>query len=112
MKFSVILLACLALAGCAGTTTDDTATTAQATAPSGEEGGTYMANWDGVVQTIDRVDASTGAVGAAAAGSSGYRVTVKKSDGTVETINVDSLPSYRVGDSVRYSSGTLSPHTR
>ncbi len=122
MKLSVIMLVSLALAGCAHDSSrktagmdDDSSTatsTASTTSASGEtnSGSRTAANWDGVVQSIDPASsmAAGGSTGAAAAGSgSGYRVTVKKSDGTLETINVDSMPSYRVGDNVRYSNGTL-----
>lgn len=107
MKLSVIVMASLALAGCAAhETSRNTA--------SMDEGSSMNAtadNWDGVVQSIDPAGAmsASGAVGAAAAGSgSGYRVVVKKADGSTETINVDSMPSYRVGDNVRYSNGALS----
>jgi hypothetical protein len=105
MKLSVIVLVSLALAGCAHDSSNKTA--------SMDEGSTYKqtaAYWDGVVESIDPAGsmAAGGAVGAAAAGAgSGYRVVVKKADGTTETINVDSMPSYRVGDNVRYSNGSL-----
>ena len=114
MKFSVIMLVSLALAGCAHDSSKKTASmddnTSTSTA-SASEGSRTAANWDGVVQSIDPAGSmsASGAVGAAAAGSGGgYRVTVKKADGSVETINVDSMPSYRVGDNVRYSNGSLS----
>ncbi|WP_342113913.1 hypothetical protein [Pseudoduganella sp. OTU4001] len=107
MKYSVIMLMSLALAGC---TTDSSKKTAGMEA-SGETNATAVASWDGVVQSIDPAGSLSagGAVGATAAGGgSGYRVTVKKADGTLETISVDAMPSYRVGDSVRYSNGALS----
>lgn len=113
MKVSVIMLVSLALAGCAHDSSKKTAgmdETSTSTA-SASEGSPTMANWDGVVQSIDPAGSMSagGAVGAAAAGGgSGYRVSVKKVDGSIETINVDSMPSYRVGDSVRYSNGSLS----
>lgn len=114
MKYSVIVLVSMALAGCAHDSTktasmDDTYDSTTTASTSGEA--TSMASWDGVVQSIDPAGSLSagGAVGAAAAGGgSGYRVTVKKADGTLETINVDSMPSYRVGDNVRYSNGMLS----
>ena len=112
MKLSVIMLVSLALAGCAHDSSKKTASMDEdyGTATAAE-GSRTAANWDGVVQSIDPAGSmsASGAVGAAAAGSgSGYRVTVKKADGTLETINVDSMPSYRVGDNVRYSNGSLS----
>lgn len=105
MKLSVIMLLSLALAGCAHDSSKNTASVDEGS------GSSTAANWDGVVQSIDPAGSMSagGAVGAAAAGSSsGYRVTVKKMDGSIETVNVDSMPSYRVGDNVRYSSGSLS----
>jgi len=118
MKLSVIMLVSLALAGCAHDSSkktasmDDSTSTSTASASEGSQAGARTAaNWDGVVQSIDPAGSMSagGAVGAAAAGSgSSYRVTVKKADGSTETVNVDSLPSYRVGDSVRYSNGSLS----
>jgi hypothetical protein len=72
-----------------------------------------------VVQTIDQItrqDAtsmglSTGA--AAAGGSLGspndkvYRVTVRMDDGSTQTALVESMPSYKSGDRVRYAGGTV-----
>lgn len=109
MKLSVIMLVSLALAGCAHDSSKKTAGMDENTSAS--ESSRLAANWDGVVQSIDPAGSMSagGAVGAAAAGSgSGYRVTVKKADGSIETINVDSMPSYRVGDNVRYANGSLS----
>lgn len=116
MKFSVIMLVSLALAGCAHdrnntTASMDESTSTSTSTASAQEGSQLTANWDGVVQSIDPAGSLSagGAVGATAAGGgSGYRVTVKKADGSLETINVDSMPSYRVGDNVRYSNGMLS----
>lgn len=112
MKLSVIMLVSLALAGCAHDSSRKTASMDENTSTStasASEGSQVAANWDGVVQSIDPAGAMSagGAVGAAAAGS-GYRVTVKKADGSIETVNVDSMPSYRVGDNVRYTNGSLS----
>ncbi|RFP09715.1 hypothetical protein D0T25_29280 [Duganella sp. BJB488] len=74
----------------------------------------------GVVQAIDqmqRQDVGVGAVGAAAAGGSVgmptdkvYRVTVRLDDGSNQMVVVDSMPSYKIGDRVRYSNGTLSSY--
>lgn len=116
MKLSIIVLVSLALAGCASESSKKTANlnddSNSSMSASGESQSTpSVASWDGVVQSIDRADnmATGGAVGAAAAGSStGYRVTVKKPDGTTEMINVDDMPTYRVGDNVRYANGRLS----
>ncbi|MTW13024.1 hypothetical protein GM658_20675 [Pseudoduganella eburnea] len=105
MKLSVIVLVSLALAGCAHDSSNKTASMNE-----GSTANQTAANWDGVVESIDPAGSMSagGAVGAAAAGAgSGYRVVVKKADGSTETINVDSMPSYRVGDNVRYSNGAL-----
>lgn len=107
MKLSVIMLVSLALAGCAQDSSKKTASLDE----NGNMTTTTVASWDGVVQSIDPAGSLSagGAVGAAAAGASGgYRVVVKKADGTTETINVDNMPSYRVGDNVRYANGSLS----
>jgi hypothetical protein len=71
----------------------------------------------GVVQAIDqmqRQDVGVGAVGAAAAGGSTgmptdkvYRVTVRMDDGSSQMVVVESMPSYKIGDRVRYSDGTV-----
>ncbi|MBA5689520.1 hypothetical protein [Rugamonas apoptosis] len=71
----------------------------------------------GVVQAIDQVmrqDVGVGAVGAAAAGGTVgsptdkvYRVKLKLDDGTEQSIVLDTMPTYRVGDRVRYSNGTV-----
>jgi len=106
MKLSVIVLASVALAGCAHNSSNKTASMDESTSASSQS----LAYWDGVVESIDPAGSMSagGAVGAAAAGAgSGYRVVVKRADGTTETINVDSMPSYRVGDNVRYSNGAL-----
>jgi hypothetical protein len=71
----------------------------------------------GVVQAIDqmqRQDVGVGAVGAAAAGGSTgmpsdkvYRVTVRMDDGSSQMVVVESMPTYKIGDRVRYSDGTV-----
>ncbi len=74
----------------------------------------------GVVQAIDqmqRQDAGVGMAGAAAAGGSVgmptdkvYRVTVRMDDGSNQMVVVDSMPSYKIGDRVRYNNGTLTSY--
>ncbi len=121
MKLTAILLVSLAMAGCTtdsskrSASMDDSSTsgtTMASTTGSGEASSTTAsAGWDGVVQSIDPAGSLSagGAVGATAAGAaSGYRITVRKADGTLETVNVESMPSYRVGDNVRYTNGALS----
>ncbi len=71
----------------------------------------------GTVQSVDpmqRQDVGMGAVGAAAAGGTMgdptdrvYRVAVRMDDGTTQTVVVDTKPSYKTGDRVRYSNGKL-----
>jgi hypothetical protein len=71
----------------------------------------------GVVQAIDqmqRQDVGVGVAGAAAVGGSTgmpsdkvYRVTVRLDDGGSQMVVVDSMPSYKIGDRVRYSDGAL-----
>jgi hypothetical protein len=70
----------------------------------------------GVVQAIDQVqrqDVGVGVVGAAAVGGTGmpndkvYRVTVRMDDGGNQMVVVDAMPSYKIGDRVRYSDGTV-----
>ncbi|GJJ00819.1 hypothetical protein RugamoR64_13570 [Duganella rhizosphaerae] len=74
----------------------------------------------GVVQAIDqmqRQDAGVGMAGAAAAGGSVglptdkvYRVTVRMDDGSTQMVVVDSMPSYKTGDRVRYNNGSLTSY--
>ncbi|MES2164427.1 MAG: hypothetical protein V4476_25005 [Pseudomonadota bacterium] len=74
----------------------------------------------GVVQAIDqmqRQDVGVGAAGAAAAGGSVglptdkvYRVTVRMDDGSNQMVVVDSMPSYKIGDRVRYNNGSLTSY--
>lgn len=75
-------------------------------------------SWAGTVQSIEpisRQDAGVGVSGsvaaAAAGGSTGsgqvYRVTLRTDDGGSRSINVESMPEYKVGDRVMYSNGAL-----
>lgn len=74
----------------------------------------------GMVQAIEpmpRQDLGVGVVGAAAAGGTTgaapdvlYRITVRMDDGSNQTTVVDALPSYKVGDRVRYNNGAISPY--
>jgi len=71
----------------------------------------------GTVQAIDpmaRQEVGVGALGAAAVGGGMdaptdkvYRVTVKMDDGGSQMVVVDTMPSYKTGDRVRYSNGML-----
>jgi outer membrane lipoprotein SlyB len=77
----------------------------------------------GVVQAIDqlqRQDAGLGAMGtagaAAAGGSMGaptdkvYRVMLRMDDGSNQMVVEESMPSYKVGDRIRYSNGSVRPY--
>lgn len=80
-------------------------------------------NWSGVVVTVDpilRQDAAAmgvGVMGAAAAGGTMlnegsptdkvYRVTMRADDGTTQTVVLDSMPSYKAGDRIRYRNGSV-----
>lgn len=82
-----------------------------------------MQSWSGVVVAIDpilRQDAmamGAGSVGAAAVGGTMskegsptdkvYRVTMRADDGTTQTVIVESMPSYKTGDRVRYANGSV-----
>lgn len=72
----------------------------------------------GVVQAIDQVqrqEVGVGAMGAMAAGATAagsptdrvYRVTLKMDDGSTQTVVLESMPTYKVSDRVRYSDGTV-----
>lgn len=73
----------------------------------------------GVVQAIDQMQrqdvGAMGAAGAAAAGGSMggsptdkvYRVTVRLDDGSTQMVVLESQPSYKIGDRVRYSNGSV-----
>ncbi|MYN01591.1 hypothetical protein GTP41_05715 [Pseudoduganella sp. DS3] len=109
MKLTAILLVSLAMAGCTTDSSKKTASMDEGSTLAASEN-TASAGWDGIVQSIDSAGSLSagGAMGATAAGAAGgYRVTVRKADGTLETVTVDAMPGYRVGDSVRYSNGAL-----
>ncbi|MYM65568.1 hypothetical protein GTP45_01800 [Pseudoduganella sp. FT55W] len=68
----------------------------------------------GVVQAIDqlqRQDVGVGMLGAAAAGGMPtdkvYRITMRLDDGSTQVVVVESEPSYKIGDRVRYSNSTV-----
>jgi hypothetical protein len=67
-----------------------------------------------LVEQIARQDAGTGTLGAMAAGGSigsptdrVYRISVNLDDGSKQTVILDSMPSFKAGDRVRYSNGEL-----
>jgi hypothetical protein len=73
-----------------------------------------MAPGYGVVQAIDqlqRQDVGVGVMGAAAAGGMPtdkvYRVTVRLDDGRMQMVVLESSPSYKIGDRIRYSNGSV-----
>lgn len=125
---SMIALTILVLAGCASersgapnansTTSNQSSTTGTMT--SGMTGSVAAQTSYGVVQAIDqmqRQDVGAGLAGAAAAGGSVglptdkvYRVTVRLDDGTTQMAVADSMPSYKIGDRVRYNNGMVSSY--
>ncbi|MQA37719.1 hypothetical protein [Rugamonas aquatica] len=132
---SMIALTILVLAGCASersgepnanSTTSSTGNQSSTTGTmtSGMTGSasasTTAQTSYGVVQAIDqmqRQDVGAGLAGAAAAGGSVglptdkvYRVTVRLDDGTTQMAVADSLPSYKIGDRVRYNNGMVSSY--
>jgi hypothetical protein len=96
-----------------GTSSGSTSTTSSATAQ----------NWSGVVVAVDpilRQDAAAMGVGMAAAAAAGgtllnegsptdkvYRITMRADDGTTQVVVVDSIPTYKSGDRVRYRNGSI-----
>lgn len=135
VKHAILVAACAALAACASTGTDSSGSsagednadsTSSASTRSSEMSsageGAMQTNtaqtWSGTVQSIEpisRQDAGVGVSGsvaaAAAGGSTGtgqvYRVTLRTDDGGSRSINVESMPEYKVGDRVMYSNGAL-----
>jgi len=121
---SMIALTILVLAGCAsersGEPNANSTTSTTGTMTSGMTGSVAAQTGYGVVQAIDqmqRQDVGAGLAGAAAAGGSVglptdkvYRVTVRLDDGTTQMVVADSMPSYKIGDRVRYNNGTVSSY--
>jgi len=114
MKTIMMMALCVALTACA----DMNKGNRQASSTS-DKAGTSMAdssNWDGVVVAVEPASAmdagatGAGAVGAAAAGGTmhkSYRVTLRKDDGSMQTVMVDAQPSYQAGDKVSYRNGQV-----
>ncbi|WP_168167758.1 hypothetical protein [Duganella sp. HH101] len=113
--------------GTTGTTGNQSSTTGTMTsgmtgtvAPSSASTGTTAQTGYGVVQAIDqmqRQEVGAGLAGAAAAGGSVglptdkvYRVTVRLDDGSTQMVVADSMPSYKIGDRVRYNNGMVSSY--
>ena len=115
-----------------GTGTGSGSTSSAGTGSAGSMAGTgttatgsgadATAMWRGVVVAIepmtrqDAMMASSGSVGAAAAGGAVgagqptdrvYRVTLRADDGTSQTVVVDTQPSYQTGDRIRYNNGAV-----
>jgi len=137
VKHAILAAACAALAACANTGTDssgssssgDSGSSASTSSEMSSSGASSSASegsmqtnasqsWAGTVQSIEpisRQDAGVGVSGsvaaAAAGGSTGsgqvYRVTLRTDDGGSRSINVESMPEYKVGDRVMYSNGAL-----
>lgn len=80
-------------------------------------------NWTGVVIAVDpilRQDAAAMGVGMAGAAAAGgtmsnqgspndkvYRITIRADDGTTQVVILDSIPTYKSGDRVRYRDGAI-----
>ena len=109
-------LCVLAMAACADRM-NQSSNTAGSTNMAGTPGATSSTSAQtsyGVVQAIDqlqRQDVGVGVMGAAAAGSMPtdriYRVTVRLDDGSTQMVVLESSPSYRIGDRIRYSNGSV-----
>jgi outer membrane lipoprotein SlyB len=89
-------------------------TPATAPATAGATSSTTAQPSYGVVQAIDqlqRQDVGVGVMGAAAAGGMPgdkvYRVTVRLDDGSTQMVVLESSPSYKIGDRIRYSNGAV-----
>lgn len=86
-------------------------------------GTTTAHNWSGVVIAVDpilRQDAAAMGVGMAGAAAAGgtmsnqgspndkvYRITMRADDGTTQVVILDSIPTYKSGDRVRYRDGAI-----
>jgi len=95
-----------------GTAAQSTPTTAPGMA--GATSSTSAQTSYGVVQAIDplqRQDVGEGEMGTAAAGGMPtdkvYRITVRLDDGSTQMVVLESSPSYKIGDRIRYSNGTV-----
>lgn len=103
-------------------TPSTSSTSAQSSSPSSGQTSTSTSTSTaqtsyGVVQAIDqlqRQDVGVGMLGAAAAGGSTgaptdkvYRITMRMEDGGTQVVVVESEPTYKIGDRVRYSNGTV-----
>jgi outer membrane lipoprotein SlyB len=114
---------------------DDPTSTSSSTASMSSSGNTYgsasntasntmsNASWSGVVIAVDpilRQDAAAMGVGMAGAAAAGgtlmnegspndkvYRITMRADDGTTQVVVVDSVPTYKSGDRVRYRNGSV-----
>lgn len=134
MKTSVLALAALvaSLAACASSdhktakqddpTSMPSSATAMDSAPA-RSATTTAQNWSGVVVAVDpilRQDAAAMGVGMAGAAAAGgvltnegspndkvYRITMRADDGTTQVVVVDSIPTYKTGDRVRYRDGSV-----
>ena len=100
-----------------GSTLNSTASSGSGSGYGSTAGSSSVAAAYGSVQAIDqmqRQDISAGTMGAAAAGGSigaptdkVYRVTLRLDDGSTQMVVLDSMPSYKIGDRVRYNNGKV-----
>ncbi|MRX09430.1 hypothetical protein GJ697_16435 [Pseudoduganella sp. FT25W] len=118
-------LCLLAATGCADKMTQDSSSASTMPGPSPQSAPTAATTMPtsttyGVVQAIDQLQrqdvglSAMGAAGAAAAGGNMgsptdkvYRVTVRLDDGSSQMVVEESMPSYKIGDRVRYGNGRV-----
>ena len=113
MRTITMMALCLAMTACANTNWGNRQAS---TSDNARTSVSDSSNWDGVVVAVEPASAmdagatGAGAIGAAAAGGTmqkGYRVTLRKDDGSMQTVMVDAQPSYQVGDKVSYRNGQV-----
>jgi len=106
-----------------GSAAVNTPGTASGTKSSPGSGAAMAQNWSGVVIAVDpilRQDAAAMGVGMAGAAAAGgvmsnegspndkvYRITMRADDGTTQVVVLDSIPTYKSGDRVRYRDGSV-----
>lgn len=114
MKTITMMVLCLAMASCANSNWGNRQ--ASSTTDNARTSVSDSSQWDGVVVAVEPASAAdmgatgTGAIGAAAAGGTmqkSYRVTLRKDDGSMQTVMVDAMPSYQPGDKVSYRNGQV-----
>lgn len=114
MKTITAVAICLAMTACADMKMGNRQ--ASSTPDNARTSVSDSTQWDGVVVAVEPATAmdmgatGTGAVGAAAAGGTmqkSYRVTLRKDDGSMQTVMVDAMPNYQAGDKISYRNGQV-----